>query len=87
MILVYSEILRFRSKRNQEISGHFETKPTACHAWCDFQQIRYDAFVHALDSFLGNDHFDGVKYSFVLVSHPGHCVDLEATAKYITRIG
>lgn len=87
ILLVYSKILGLRSKCKQEVSRHFEAKPAAGHAWCDFQKIWYNAFVHAPNTFLGDDHSDGVEYSFVLVSHARHGVNLKATSKHITNIG
>lgn len=79
-----SEILRLRSKGEKEIPGHFETEPAACHARGHFQKVGYDAFVHASDAFLGDDHTDRIKNTFVLVSYPRHGIDLKAAAKHIT---
>lgn len=70
-ILYYqpSKILGFRSECEKEISCHLEAKPATCHARCDFQEIWYNALVHALDAFLGNNHSDCVEDAFVLISH------------------
>jgi hypothetical protein len=80
-----SKVLRLCSESEQEVSGDLEAEPTAGHAGRDLKQVWYNALVHALYTFLTNDDSNCIKYRFVLVTHPGHGVDLETATENIAR--
>lgn len=70
---------------HDEVPGHLETQPRAGHRRRDLEQVRTDAFVQALETFLGDDDADGVEDALVLVAHARHGVDLEAAAEDVAR--
>ena len=65
---------------HESISYGLECPPAGRHARCNLQQIRSNAFVHALDALLRNNRFYGAEDGVVLVAHAGHGIDLESSS-------
>jgi len=79
-----SQILGVRPQSEQEISSHLKAKPVTSHAGRNFQEIRYNALVHAFDSLLRNYDPNSVEDRLVLVTHSRHRINLKAATKNIT---
>lgn len=68
-----------------EVTGDFEAKPTGRHARRNFQQVRHNTLVKALDSFLGYNDSHCVSERLVPVAHSGHSIDLESSTQNVAN--
>lgn len=82
------EVLRgsCRPQCKQDISRSLKAVPTASHAWCHFEQVGHDSFIHPPQTLLCNNNLHSIEDTFVLVAHSRHGVDLKASAKHVAGI-
>ena len=70
-------------KGKKEVTSQFKAKPTARHAWCDFQKVWNDSFIQPSNTLVSNDDSNCIPDRLILISHTIHGVDLESPSENI----
>jgi len=70
---------------DEEIPCQFEAEPAAGHAGGNLQEIGSDSLEESSQAFLAHNHSHGIPDGGILVPHPGHGVDLEASPQHVAR--
>lgn len=67
-------------RAHQHVPRHFEAEPATRHAWCDFEQIRHNALVQALDALCHDDLLYCIANTCIFIAHAAHRVDLKSSS-------